>query len=73
MLLDANYEDDANCWVVNLYGEVDIYNASKLKTELQSIIQQKNANIILNCENLKYIDSTRTGGACKYVEKSKRI
>lgn len=61
MLLDANYDDNIQGWEVNLYGEVDIYNADSLKTELQSLIAEKPADIVIDCTNLKYIDSTGLG------------
>ncbi len=73
MLLDASYDENNNRWDVNLYGEVDIYNADSLKNELQSLIAQKSANIVLDCTNLKYIDSTGLGvlvNALKKVEET---
>lgn len=74
MLLDANYDENNNRWDVNLYGEVDIYNADSLKNELQSLIVEKSADIVLDCTNLKYIDSTGLGvlvNALKKVEETK--
>jgi len=44
-----------------LYGEVDIYNADSLKNELHSLIAEKSADVVLDCANLKYIDSTGLG------------
>lgn len=73
MLLDANYDENNNRWDVNLYGEVDIYNADSLKNELQSLIAEKSADIVLDCTNLKYIDSTGLGvlvNALKKVEET---
>ncbi len=61
MLLDAGYDEKNQRWDVNLYGEVDIYNADSLKSELQALIAEKSADIILDCTNLKYIDSTGLG------------
>lgn len=75
MLLDASYEELLDQWNVNLYGEVDIYNADSLKSELHSLIDEKNADIILNCTNLKYIDSTGLGvlvSALKKVKEAER-
>lgn len=75
MLLDASYEELLDQWNVNLYGEVDIYNADSLKSELHSLIDEKKADIILNCTNLKYIDSTGLGvlvSALKKVKEAER-
>ena len=61
MLLDANYDEDMNRWDVRLYGEVDIYNAESLKSELHALVDEKRADIVLDCTSLKYIDSTGLG------------
>ena len=61
MLLDSNYNETRNKWEVHLYGEVDIYNADSLKSELHALIDEKKVDIVLDCTNLKYIDSTGLG------------
>ncbi|MGI5849904.1 MAG: STAS domain-containing protein [Christensenellales bacterium] len=75
MLFDANYNEVLNEWDVHLYGEVDIYNADSLKSELHSLIDEKKADIVLDCTNLKYIDSTGLGvlvSALKKVKEAER-
>ncbi|MDD5017195.1 MAG: STAS domain-containing protein [Eubacteriales bacterium] len=75
MLLDANYNESEDKWDVQLYGEVDIYNADSLKSELHSLIDEKKADIYLDCTNLKYIDSTGLGvlvSALKKVKEAER-
>ena len=71
MLLDAGYDEKNQRWDVNLYGEVDIYNADSLKNELQALIAEKSADIILDCTNLKYIDSTGLGVLVNALKKVK--
>lgn len=61
MLLDSKYDEACDKWKVNLYGEVDIYNADNLKKELHALIEEKRADIVFDCTNLKYIDSTGLG------------
>ena len=41
MLLDANYDESMGRWDVHLYGEVDIYNADSLKSELHALVDEK--------------------------------
>ncbi len=75
MLLDANYDDRMDRWDVHLYGEVDIYNADSLKTELHALIDERKADIVLDCASLKYIDSTGLGvlvSALKKVKEAER-
>ncbi|MFA5675735.1 MAG: STAS domain-containing protein [Christensenellales bacterium] len=71
MLLDANYDEGHSTWDVHLYGEVDIYNAESLKSELHALIDEKKADIVLDCESLKYIDSTGLGVLVSALKKVK--
>ncbi len=71
MLLDANFDEEHVRWEVNLYGEVDIYNAESLKSELHALIDEKKADIVLDCANLKYIDSTGLGVLVSALKKVK--
>ncbi len=71
MLLDANYNEDKCRWEVGLYGEVDIYNADSLKKELHALIDEKKADIVMNCASLKYIDSTGLGVLVSALKKVK--
>ena len=61
MLLDSKYDEARDKWEVHLYGEVDIYNADSMKSELHALIEERKADIVLDCTNLKYIDSTGLG------------
>ena len=75
MLLDANYVEGMDKWDVHLYGEVDIYNADSLKSELHALIDERKADIVLDCTSLKYIDSTGLGvlvSALKKVKEAER-
>lgn len=55
------FDDSSNAWVVNLIGDVDISSSNLLKDELNKILDQKEASINLECDNLSYIDSTGLG------------
>ena len=75
MLLDSNYDESMDRWEVNLYGEVDIYNADSLKSQLHALIDEKKADVVIDCTNLKYIDSTGLGvlvSALKKVREAER-
>jgi anti-sigma B factor antagonist len=71
MLLDASFDESREQWDVRLYGEVDIYNADSLKSELHSLIDEKKADIVLDCTSLKYIDSTGLGVLVSALKKVK--
>lgn len=76
MLIDAKFDESTGKWNVQLYGEVDIYNADSLKSELHALIDEKEADVVLDCTNLKYIDSTGLGvlvSALKKVKQADKI
>ena len=59
--IQEKWNERINSWNVSLSGEIDIYNAPELKSSLLKLIDEKNGNIIVDCTNLKYIDSTGLG------------
>lgn len=61
MNIKEKFVSDTNTWHVSLNGEIDIYNAPQLKENLHKLLEQHEGNIIMDCEDLKYIDSTGLG------------
>ncbi|MGI6705343.1 MAG: STAS domain-containing protein [Clostridia bacterium] len=61
MHVDYYYDEALDSWIVSIIGEVDIYNAPQLKEQLLSLLEERKANVILQCQDLKYIDSTGLG------------
>jgi len=47
--------------IVRVKGEIDVYTCSKLNASLQEVIQAGAKSIVLNLENIQYIDSTGLG------------
>lgn len=61
MNIEQKFNVSSNTWEVKLNGEIDIYNAPDLKESLGTLIEEKQGDIIIDCEGLKYIDSTGLG------------
>jgi len=61
MLIEYYFDEEVKSWIVKIDGEVDIYNAPQLKEQLIKLLDDRKANVILQCEDLKYIDSTGLG------------
>ncbi len=57
----VNYDRDKNAWVIKLDGEVDIYTSPKMKEVLIDSLKEKNIDILIDCSNLEYVDSTGLG------------
>ena len=58
MVIEKKLDAAENCWRIQLFGDIDIYNAPELKKEL---LGATDADICLDCAHLKYIDSTGLG------------
>ncbi|MCG8540974.1 MAG: STAS domain-containing protein [Clostridia bacterium] len=67
------FENEKNLWDVELIGEVDIYTAGDLKQVLMGLLQEKEADIRLNCKELDYIDSTGLGVLIGILKRLKNI
>jgi len=50
-----------NCCVVRLDGVIDTYNSIFFQNQMNRIVQAGYTNLIISCENLKYISSTGVG------------
>lgn len=71
--LKKSYEETNNFWHVEISGEVDIHTSSNLKEALNNILNDKEADLKLDCMHLSYIDSTGLGvliGILKRVKKN---
>jgi anti-anti-sigma factor len=47
--------------VIDLRGEVDVYNAPRLREELSRLFQAGRNDILLNVQRLAFVDSTGLG------------
>jgi len=47
--------------IIHIKGEVDVYTCPELKQKLKEVTDLKKEHLILDLENLQYIDSTGLG------------
>ncbi|WP_071026143.1 STAS domain-containing protein [Peptoniphilus raoultii] len=57
--VDSKVEEDS--LILSLFGELDVYSTPKFKEEVKSAYEENKLNIILDCKNLEYMDSTGLG------------
>lgn len=55
------FSERNNRWEVKLMGELDIETSSELKEKINEMLEQQNTSIIINAEELEYLDSTGLG------------
>lgn len=69
--IHKEFSEEKNKWDLELKGEVDIYTSNQLKETFVEIFNENPQDIIINTENLDYIDSTGLGvliGALKRLK-----
>ncbi len=57
----TQFDDKINSWIFEIAGELDLETSSDFKEILNDSIDQKMANIELDCTELSFIDSTGLG------------
>jgi anti-sigma B factor antagonist len=59
--LERKYNEDNNTWEVTINKDLDLYNVPELHKCLMQCIEEKKINIVINCKNMSFIDSTGLG------------
>lgn len=57
----SQFDKEKNAWLIKITGEIDIYNSDEVKTRLTRLLEEKNTDLIIDCKDLEYIDSTGLG------------
>ena len=58
--------------VLDIQGEIDLYNAPEIKDAIQKLIEQQKYNIIINLEKVSYIDSSGIGALISSLSNLKK-
>ncbi len=62
---------DNNFWNVDINGELDVAGADKVKTHLNSLIEEQPVDIKMDFTNLEYIDSAGLGALIGVLKRLK--
>lgn len=60
-MFDLNLIDEECHYLIELIGDLDIYNNKKFKEKLADIYEDLDKDIVVDCSKLEYIDSTGLG------------
>lgn len=71
MLLDIQMNDEKNLMTVKVDGDIDVNSVRQLKKGLEEYIETYRPDVIIDCENLNYIDSTGLGVLVSALKKAK--
>ena len=60
-MFDLNLIDEGDHYLIELIGDLDIYNNNKFKEKLADIYEELDKDLVVDCSKLEYIDSTGLG------------
>ena len=60
-MFDLNLIDQGDHYLIELIGDLDIYNNKKFKEKLADIYEELDKDLVVDCSQLEYIDSTGLG------------
>ncbi|WP_313756643.1 STAS domain-containing protein [Tissierella sp.] len=69
--MEVQFDNKENKWIFLPNGEIDIYTSSKFKEEIFKYFSSKETDIIIDGQNLKYVDSTGLGALISILKKLK--
>jgi len=70
--LELKIRKSSDIYIVDVDGELDLYNSYKLKELIMKMLEKKIQKIIINLENVEYIDSSGIGALiyiCSTIKK----
>ena len=70
-MIVAEYDPTTDELVASLKGDIDIYAAPEMKEKLALLIEKYKSNIVIDCKELNYIDSTGLGALVALLKKAK--
>ncbi|OZV10465.1 anti-anti-sigma factor [Tissierella sp. P1] len=69
--IQVKFDERENQWVFLPEGEIDIYTSPKFKEEILKHFSSKQTDILIDGENLNYVDSTGLGALISILKKLK--
>ena len=60
-MFNLNLINQGDHYLIELIGDLDIYNNKKFKEKLADIYEELDKDLVVDCSRLEYIDSTGLG------------
>ncbi|MCX7025510.1 MAG: anti-sigma factor antagonist [Spirochaetes bacterium] len=70
--MELKIRKNGNNYIIDVNGEMDLYNSYKLKELVMKMLEKKVEKFIINLENVDYIDSSGIGALiyiCSTIKK----
>jgi anti-sigma B factor antagonist len=72
-ILESVFDEQKDHWLITLSGEIDIFNSNDMKTRIAALLDEKGADIFIDCKGLDYIDSTGLGALVGVLKNVKAL
>src|SRR5271157_3205435 len=59
--MDINTRSKREVIILDIAGEIDLYNAPEIKDTINNLIEERKYNVVINLEKVSYIDSSGIG------------
>ena len=70
--MDIKTRQKDNVYILDLEGEIHLYNVQEFKNKVQELMDASNYNILINLEKVTYIDSSGIGALISTLSKLKK-
>jgi len=70
--MEINQREKDSISILDIQGEIDLYNAPEIKEIIQKLINEQKYNIIINLEKVSYIDSSGIGALISSLSNLKK-
>ena len=70
--MEITQRENGGIVIMDIQGEIDLYNAPEIKDNIQKLIEAQKYNIIINLEKVSYIDSSGIGALISSLSNLKK-
>ena len=70
--MEINRRENNNIILLDINGEIDLYNAPEIKDVIAKLIDEKRYQIVINLEKVSYIDSSGIGALISSLSNLKK-
>jgi anti-sigma B factor antagonist len=72
-IMELKIRKNAEIYIIDVLGEMDLYNSYKLKELIMKMIEKKIERFIINLEDVEYIDSSGIGALIYITSTIKKV
>ena len=70
--MEITKRENDNISIIDINGEIDLYNAPEIKDVINALIAEQKVNVIINLEKVSYIDSSGIGALISSLSNLKK-